>query len=69
MYAQVIYAMMIGYFIFYTFPFAWTALGTVIIIGDYYRVGFIHLEMGKNSAVNTLSQHFRCSFSKIIEQV
>jgi drug/metabolite transporter (DMT)-like permease len=34
MYAQVIYATMIGYFIFDTLPSAWTGLGTVIIIGS-----------------------------------
>jgi drug/metabolite transporter (DMT)-like permease len=34
MYAQVIYATVIGYFIFDTLPSVWTGLGTVIIVGS-----------------------------------
>ena len=34
MYAQVIYATIVGYFIFNTLPSIWTGLGTIIIIGS-----------------------------------
>ena len=34
MYAQVIYATAIGYFVFDTLPSGWTGLGTIIIIGS-----------------------------------
>jgi drug/metabolite transporter (DMT)-like permease len=34
MYAQVIYATVIGYFVFDTLPSGWTGLGTVIVIGS-----------------------------------
>ena len=34
MYAQVIYATIVGYFIFNTLPSVWTGLGTIIIIGS-----------------------------------